>query len=51
MKNGKKPTREHRKIIMQHGLNPIEWLVIKAPPDELHIISKANGAVRVLKGE
>lgn len=42
LKNGKKPTREQRRIISKNNLDPHEWLVCKALPDELEIVNKTT---------
>lgn len=41
MKNGKIPTRKQRQIIIDHGLKPENWLVVKDCADGLLIVSRA----------
>ena len=38
MKNGKKPTREQRKLIEKWHLDAHDWLVVKDTPDEMWIV-------------
>ncbi len=40
MKNGKKPTREQRKLIEYYRLDAHEWFVIKDTPKEMHIVHR-----------
>lgn len=40
MKNGKKPTREQRKLIERWGLDAHDWFVIKDKPTELVIVHR-----------
>lgn len=40
MKNGKKPTREQRKMLERWGLDAHNWLVVKDTPDEMLIIHR-----------
>lgn len=49
MKNGKRLKRRHKEILKKHGLNCDNWLYIKNPPGELHIVHRISGKVRVLK--
>lgn len=49
MKQGKAPTRKHKQLISENGLNPLNWLVVKNLPQELHIIHRHTGSPRVLK--
>lgn len=46
--NGKKPTREQRKLIMKNKLDTYKWLVFKDTSDELHLIHKETGEKKVL---
>lgn len=48
-KSGKNPTRRQKELIASRRLNPQNWLVMKAPPEELHIIHRATGTVKVLR--
>lgn len=40
MKNGKKPTREQRKMLEKFHLNAADWLVVKDTPEEMTIIHR-----------
>ena len=51
IKNGKKPTREQRKLIEAHGLNPIDWLVVKDTPTEMLLIGRNAPETKVIYKE
>ena len=40
MKNAKKPTRAHRKLMEKWHLDAHDWLVVKDTPTEMHIIHR-----------
>jgi hypothetical protein len=40
MKNGKRPTREQRKLIERCGMDAHDWFVIKDTPTEMQIIHR-----------
>ena len=40
MKNGKKPTREQRKLIEKAGLLSSDWLVSKDLPSEIELVHR-----------
>lgn len=42
MKNGKRPTREQRKLIEHYGLDAHDWLVIKDTPAEMQIVRRGD---------
>lgn len=48
-KSGKNPTRRQKEIIQSRRLNPQNWLVMKAPPGELHIVHRLSGSVKVIR--
>ncbi|NLL20006.1 MAG: hypothetical protein GX262_13480 [Clostridia bacterium] len=48
-KSGKNPTRRQKEIIAAKRLNPQNWLVMKAPPGELHIVHRHTSATRVIR--
>lgn len=48
MKSGKRPTRRQMAAIKWCGLNPDNWLVVKNLPDELHIVHRETGRLRVI---
>lgn len=49
MKNGKKPTREERKILSKYKLDTYVWLVQKNTPTFLQVINRDTGEVRQLE--
>jgi len=48
MKHGLKPTREQRKFIEEHGLNPQEWLVERDTFTETVLVHRENGSTRTI---
>lgn len=40
MKNGKKPTREQRKLLQKWKLDTNSWLVVKDTPTEMHLVHR-----------
>jgi hypothetical protein len=48
MKQGKKPTRNQKMLIKDAGLKPDNWLIVKNPSGELHMIHKETGTHRVI---
>jgi hypothetical protein len=40
MKNGKKPTREQRKLLLKWKLDTYNWLVIKDTPTEMVVVHR-----------
>ncbi|KJS85137.1 MAG: hypothetical protein JM58_09160 [Peptococcaceae bacterium BICA1-8] len=48
MKNGKSPTRKQRQQIQKKGLNPLNWLISKNLPQELHLVHRHTNKARVL---
>lgn len=51
MARGKKPTRKQKELIKKNRLNTDNWLVIKSPPGELHIIHRYTSTKRVIKNK
>ena len=50
LKNGKRPTRAQKLLMVQRGLDPGEWLVHKALPGELHLVHRSvDGKTKVVK--
>ncbi|WP_176471822.1 DUF6906 family protein [Shouchella clausii] len=43
MKNGKKPTLAQKKLMKEAGKSPNKWFVVKALPDELHVVHRETG--------
>ncbi|MGQ4668611.1 DUF6906 family protein [Metabacillus halosaccharovorans] len=50
MKQGKRPTRAQKKLIVQSGLNPNNWLIEKnlIHDHRLHLIHRETGRQRVV---
>ena len=49
MKNGKKPTREQRKLLEKWKLDARVWLVIKDTPTDMHIVHRhSDKTMRVI---
>lgn len=48
MKHGKRPSVKQKQIINHTGLNPIDWLVIKSLPNELHIVHRETNQKRII---
>ena len=40
MKQGKKPTREQRKLLLKWKLDTYSWLVVKDTPTEMVLVHK-----------
>ena len=40
MKNGKRPTREQRKLLDKWKLDAHVWFVVKDTPTEMHIVHR-----------
>lgn len=49
MKRGKNPNRKQKITIRQAKLKPENWLVVKNPPGELHIIHRSGKSTKILK--
>lgn len=48
MKNGKRLQRWMKDLLKEKGLNPDNWLYTKNTPDELVIIHRYSGKVRII---
>lgn len=46
--SGRKPTREERKIIANAGLDTYTWLVQKNTNNEMQVINKSTGEIKVI---
>jgi len=46
--SGRNPTRRQKELLKKYGKNPDNWLVIKNPPGELHIIHRNTGTQKIL---
>ena len=52
MKNGKKPTREQRKLIEQWGLDARDWLITKDTSTEMVLVHRnSDKTVKVIHKE
>ena len=40
IKNGKKPTREQRKLLSKRKVNTYDWLVVKDTPTEMVLVHR-----------
>ena len=49
MKNGKNPPLAQKKLIAEHKLNPQNWLIVKNLPEEMHLMHRYTGRLRILK--
>lgn len=49
MSSGKRLKRKEKEILDSYGVNPDNWLVIKRPHGELHLVHRISGEKRVLK--
>jgi hypothetical protein len=50
MKHGKRPTRQQKYFMIESGLDPATWLVVKNTNDEMLLINrKGNRTKRILK--
>lgn len=48
MKNGKKPTRNQKMLIREHGLSPFNWLVVKNLGESLELVHRETGMTRTI---
>jgi len=48
MKNGKKPSRTQKEIMVAEKLNPAEWLVVKNLPSKLQVVNRSTGELKEL---
>ncbi|WP_299090392.1 hypothetical protein [uncultured Metabacillus sp.] len=50
MKQGKRPTRAQKKVLIKAGLNPNNWLIEKnlQHVNELHLIHRESGKLRII---
>ncbi|MDB4868275.1 MAG: hypothetical protein JWR03_2608 [Cohnella sp.] len=48
MKNGKRPSIRQKEAIKSAGWDPDNWLVSKAPPGQLHIVSRSGKSKKVI---
>ena len=52
IKNGKKPTREQRKMLDKYHLDAHDWLVVKDEPTQMTIVHRfSDSTIRVLPKE
>lgn len=48
MKQGKRPTRRQKQAIIFAGLDPRSWVVVKNLEEELHIVHRETGRLKVI---
>ncbi|MGG4462621.1 hypothetical protein ABEO79_00180 [Micromonospora provocatoris] len=48
MKKGKRPTLKQIVLLKSSNLDHEEWLVVKNLPEELHIVHRKTGILRIL---
>jgi hypothetical protein len=48
VKNGKRPSRRHKLIMIKAGLNPNNWLITKNLHDQIHLVHKYSDQEQVL---
>jgi hypothetical protein len=48
MKNGKTPTRNQRKLFIEVGLNPKNWLIVKNQSDQITIVHRETGRIKTI---
>ena len=46
MKNGKRPTRNQKKMLAAHRLNPADWLVVKDTPEQMELVHRNSDRTR-----
>lgn len=50
MKQGKRPTLRQKRLLAKHRLNPQDWYICKAVPNELHIVHRhSDTTTRIVK--
>lgn len=49
MKQPKKPTYDQKRVMSNHGLDPRSWAVVSETKEELKIIEKSSGTIKVLR--
>ncbi|SMQ75826.1 hypothetical protein SAMN05444673_2550 [Bacillus sp. OV166] len=48
MKNGKRPTRNQKKKVIEAGLNPGNWLVVKNQSDQMILVHRETGTTKTI---
>lgn len=48
MKAGKRPTRNQMNLIKYNGLNPENWLVSKNLLEEMHLVHRYTGKLKII---
>ena len=49
MKHGKKLTARQRQLLRDRGLNPGDYLTVKALPDGLTVVHRFKGTLKVVR--
>lgn len=48
MKQPKKPTYDQKRVMSRHGLDARAWAVVSDSKEELKIVEKSSGTIKVL---
>ncbi|QIW89346.1 putative NHN endonuclease [Bacillus phage vB_Bacillus_1020A] len=48
MKQGKRPTRNQKKLMLAVGLSPEKWLIYKKINSELHLVHRETGTTKII---
>lgn len=48
MKSGRRPTKNQKITLSQHGENPESWLIVKNLPAELHVVHRRTGELKII---
>lgn len=51
MKQGKRPTRNQKKLMLAVGLSPEKWLIYKKINSELHLLHRETGTTKIIPAE
>lgn len=49
MKNGKKPTREQRKLLLENDFDTYDWLVVKDTPSRMVVSHRDTGEIATIE--
>ncbi|GIN60497.1 hypothetical protein J27TS8_04900 [Robertmurraya siralis] len=49
MKQGKRPTRNQKKLFIEYGLNPAKWLIVKNQMHEMLVVHRETGRTKTIK--
>lgn len=48
MKSGKKPNRAQRKILLDNGLSPTNWLIVKNQDFQMEVVHRETGRLKTI---